>query len=1367
MKQDYTPDYMSDIHNTPSQDDRQCRDSGDDDSGVVYSGIATGSTKVLDLCIVGDPPYMSSDMNTQYYNPAIRYLPGVDGKGDSKGSQTNPLSVLTDPYNKQKTDQLLQSKNSVNLTTEYPDRVWCTKNNPTSTELADTSICRKNSDYQYPNATFKHGRTSGGPNQQVTATMLSQAMIVTGAPYYYSVVPSEYCTTPELKTCINASAPTTTHPFAAKSRWCSDLGLTNCQAVKTSAFKYPRYVGASIAAAAASGTIEIKTSKSRNITSIKVNGKEILGTTVSWGNTDNDAGLAELVKNQINAYASNPKFTASRSGAVLTITSTPAAGATANGSVIVSGSASTSYTSVTGGVTAVNDVVPYSFVRTDIVPGATFPKAGTRTDCAASTHCTYNEEITNFGNWYAYYRTRMQSMKTAASLAFKEIDNRYRVGLITIANQSSTGNYLPIDTFVSGTNLQKEKWYTTLFNITPTTSTPLRSALSIVGRIFAGQKPVGSADPVQYSCQQNFALLTTDGYWNTDASTDVKDLSGNPVGNLDSDPIRPQYEGPTPSSNSLADAAKYYYETDLRTPALNNCSNGSYTDLCTNNVFVSNTDNNVKQHMTTFTLGLGIDGALAYTSDYKTATTGDFANIKAGTANWPVPVADTETAVDDLWHAAVNGGGTYFSAKDPSQLTKGLNDALASIGAKLGAGAAAATSTLNPVAGDNSAYVATYTTVKWQGNLESRNIDLTTGRVSESASWCVENVVAGSCTAPSSVVSENTGSGTVYYCATPGATSATCNGAGQILDGTTCKVSMPVACTGTMSTLTGANTDSRTIYMRDVKGGTNSLVNFLFNNLSTAQQTLFSGTLLSQMTSLSAAQKALVPNANLVNYLRGHRGFEDSTSNPVENRIYRYREALMGDALESQPVYVGKPQFAYTDTGYSAFVTAKTSRAKTVFIGTNDGMLHAFNAGSKADGGGKERWAYIPSMVIPNLWRLADKNYATMHTNYVNGKAIVGDICPKAPGATCTADEWKTILVGGLNGGGRGYYALDITEPTSPKLLWEIDSNTDSDIGYSFGPPVITKKPDGTWVVLLTSGYNNVSPGSGQGYLFVRNAWTGASISKIGTGVGSADTPSGLAKVAGLAVDPMKNNTSRYVYGGDLLGNLWRFDLSSSSVMAFAVLKDPSGAVQPITTTPELSTIKNKRVVMVATGKYLELSDLTNTQTHSVYAIKDDNATATLDNPRSVLQVQVITTNGAVRNATQNEVNFETGRGWYVDLPDSGERNNIDPVLDSGILFVPTTVPSNAVCSPGGYGWLNYFNYANGTNPNSVVSQKFNAPIVGLNIFYIKGGRKIGVVTADDGTPKPPPQNIPSDNGGSRNFVGKRLIWREYIPQAQ
>ncbi|HVL77102.1 MAG TPA: hypothetical protein VM406_13895, partial [Noviherbaspirillum sp.] len=816
MAWDFTPDYISETSGTPKATDKQCRDSGDDDNGVAYSGAMNGNTRVLDLCAVGDVPFMTSSMNRQYYNPAIRYRPGVNFRGESLASQTDPTKVQTDPYGKQRTNQLLQSKTLVDLTTEYPDRVWCTKNDPTDAELNNPSVCRRNSGYLYPDATYRYGRRkdTGGPDQRVTQTMLNGVLKVQGAPYYYSVVPSEYCDAADLRNCVAASAPTGNYTFPAHSRWCTDAMLTNCQAVRTASYTFPRYIGSPGATAtAAVGTLRVRESRNLNVTSIRVNNVEILGSTVAWGNSNSNSGFAAAIAAQINTYTSNPNYTATVSGDTITLSSTVAAGAAGNGPISLSGTLS-NYTLSSGGMTggkdAINALAPYTFARTNIVPSVnSYPKAGGRTDCAGTT-CTYAEEITNFANWYAYYRTRMQMMKTSATLAFKGIGDNFRVGFITISSQTTTGHYLPIDRFSSGAagaNSQKERWYSTLLNINPSGGTPLRSALSIVGRIYAGQKPVGNSDPVQYSCQQNFALLTSDGYWNTDTNSVVRGLDGNPVGNLDSDPsTRPVYEGPTATANTLADVAKYFYDTDLRDPKWGNCTGalGEGIDVCENNVFTTSTDLNTKQHMTTFTLGLGIDGTLNYTDDYMTATSGDFYRLKTGTGspvvNWPIPVADTETAVDDLWHAAVNGGGIYFNAQDPTQLAKGLEGALASIGAKIGAGAAAATSTLNPVPGDNFAYVASYTTQKWHGNLEARSINLLTGVVSESAAWCVESVIAESCSG--TVVSEDTGSSRAFYCVRQNVAEESCEGQ---FDGSSCKVQMATACTGTMSAKVSAS----------------------------------------------------------------------------------------------------------------------------------------------------------------------------------------------------------------------------------------------------------------------------------------------------------------------------------------------------------------------------------------------------------------------------------------------------------------------------------------------------------------------------------------------------------------------------------
>jgi type IV pilus assembly protein PilY1 len=1104
-------------------------------------------------------------------------------------------------------------------------------------------------------------------------------------------------------------------------------------------------------------------------------------------------------------------------------------------------------------------------------------------------------QLTNFANWYSFYRTRMLMMKTAAGRAFSNLNNSYRIGMMKI---SQTEPVVSMNTFE---NSHRTTWYSTLYNMATSGSTPLRRSLSDAGRYYAGKL---SSDPVQYSCQQNFAILSTDGYWNTGDGYQIDGSTA--VGNQDGTAGRPMYDGAqagttvtttytrntysetataiantTPSgqncnsnyrrivitpetkscsittvggvagtetctsavagdkiyqspytydkttcahkdsiappsasswvatssvstpgsgggsSNNLADIAMYYYQTDLRTTTLGNCTGSLGVDVCANNVFIGGNDNNLQQHMTTFTLGLGASGWMNYSSSYLTDSSGDYVAVKLGSTasstvctwqssgticNWPIPGMDGSSNgfianIDDLWHAAVNGRGAYFSATNPASLSSGLSNALAGINTRKGAAAAAATSTLNPVAGNNFAFVASYTTVAWKGNLEARGINTDTGVVSENATWCVENVLPSTCASPGTVVAETSGDTTIYNCVTPD--SVTCSGG--VLDGTDCKVQMATACTGTMNALVSDTSDTRTIKTANSSG--NGLVDFSYANLSATQQSYFSaahiGTL-SQWSLLTPAQQAIAAGSNLVSYLRGQYGYEDRTANAVDNRLYRFREAVMGDALESEPTYIGPPPFSYSYPGYMGFKSAQSGREGTVFMGTNDGMMHAF-----AGATGIERWAYVPSMVIPNMWKLADANYATLHTNFVNGSPITSDICT----ANCTDSAsavWKTILVAGLNGGGRGYYALDITNPNSPSLLWEFTTMSglgaqsgydDDDVGYSFGHPVITRKADGTWVVLVTSGYNNTSPGDGKGYLYVLNAGTGAIISKIGTGVGNTTTPSGLSHISGWN-DDSRGNQVGYVYGGDLQGNVWRFDVNSNtaavigngSVMKFASLfSDSAGSTpQPIMTRPVLGTIAGKRVVFIGTGKYLETSDLTTTQVQSIYAIKDDDATSTLTNPRNTLVNQTLSNNTdgtATRVSSNNTVNFYTGRGWYIDLPDSGERVNIDMQLVQGTLIVPTIVPSNTVCSPGGYGWLNYINYSTGGAINTstgLSSIKSDSTIVGVNIVYIGGQAIASTVSSTNPTPKKVDADMFAPDQGS--FSSKRVIWRELIP---
>ncbi len=1448
------PNLMFILDNSGSMNDNFVPDWAATSLCKGNSPTTAGATSPCSSASMDRPPFNSADFNRIYYDPSLTYEAPWDASLATPAHKTSYSGTGSTP----KDGYGIQSTATINLTTSYPDVEYC--------DVANPSDCLRNYNYLLPGVvngksyTTAQSTTASGSRTFVTGTVAAPTTTtLTAGPFYYVMIPGEYCSDYDQTTCVAATAPSTTYPYAAKVRWCKtpDLKTDNpsvngCKLVADTTYKYARYPTVIMTAGStggqSSGKITVTSSLTRSqsisgrprptcfiptigtascsvgtvadcnaqtgtnksvITSIKLinashpsPGTELLTTGFTYcdGTTSNASTLRTNLTSAIRTAIGNG-FGATSSSDVLTITSADGTYdlATLNASLT---SASLSITTNFGGGLAVDPVVvPGSFQRVNIVSGQTYGNivvGGTtivdrsnRLDCAARPNCSYAEELANFANWYAWYRTRMQMMKSTASLAFKDIDNQYRVGFITINGATSTANYLKINAFDSGVNKQKANWYKMLFSGNPGSTTPLRGALSRVGQIFAGKKPLGiSDDPMEYSCQQNFALLTTDGYWNLSnesSSYTANTITGGAIGDMDSATTpREQYEGTTASSGSLADIAKYYYDTDLRDQAKwNNCTGALGLDVCPNNVFVSDTDKNQQQHMTTFTLGLGVDGLLSYQPDYQTATTGDYYLLKNGLSkmvngsmtnvNWPWPdVTNTSMSVtariDDLWHAAVNGHGVYFSAKSPSEVAAALKNTLTAIKSKVGSGAAAATSTLNPVAGDNYAYVASYSTVKWTGNLEERTIDTVTGEVSKTAVWCAEDVVAGTCSSPGVLKAEVVGGSKVNYCVTTLVAPATvCTSGIQV--GMDCKVAMPVACTGTMASTVSTTSDSRTIWTAD-KAGAGTLVKFDYANLD---PTFFATPVvsnLSQWGDLSSSQRSEADGANLVNYLRGHSKYENSPSNPSSDRIYRYREAVLGDAIESQPAFVGKPTFSYVDTGYDAFKSLQATRTKAVFMGTNDGMLHAFAADT-----GKELWAYVPSMVIPNMWKLADDNYATMHTNYVNGSPMIADIA--------VGGAWKTILVGGLNGGGRGYYALDITNPASPSLLWEFTPTTnpagttgfnrgtvtDDDLGYSYGNAVVTKRADDTWVVLITSGYNNTNPGSGGGFLYVLDAGSGKILSKIGTGSGSALTPSGLAKIAMWADDAERKNYGLAVYGGDLMGDLWRFDINAGTSLQFASF----GATQPITARPELGLVNGKwRVVFVGTGKYLEIKDLTNHDQQTLYAIKDDNAMTTLLNPKTVLEPRTISSTGSTRTATGNVFSFSAGRGWYVDYPDNlggatggSERQNVDGQLVWGTLMMPTTVPESSECSPGGHSWFNFFDYATGLPvPGSdIVSTYIKSPIVGLNVIYPSGSKKpvVSVVTSDNPTPTIV-EGVAFGATDSSGFQKKRVIWRELVP---
>ncbi len=1057
------------------------------------------------------------------------------------------------------------------------------------------------------------------------------------------------------------------------------------------------------------------------------------------------------------------------------------------------------------------------------------------------------DEQTNFANWSSYYRTRIMMMKAAGSRAFVQLWSQFRVGLITInpGGTVSTSRYLPISDFDS---TQKTSWFSKLFEQTASGGTPLREALSRAGRHFAGyQNGINngmSGDPVQYSCQQNFTILTTDGYWNgnggkqLDGTTDIVNHDG-----ILTDPLspRPMWDGSTSSgvadttkeksysysacsggrqriretvtttvrtrkysdtvlvsdvttpptstssnytscsnspgslpattsatttatltstaasSNSLSDVAQYYYISDLRTAATKG-TGALGKDVTPNNVPAGGSgaeDDKVDwQHMTTFTMGLGLTGQLVYDKDYQSASTGDFADIRTGTKTWPKPVADSPTALDDLWHAAVDGRGKFFSAREPDSVVAGLAEALSGINARIASASAAATSNLEPVAGDNFAYTASYTTVQWTGELSARSIDLGSGVVSPTPIWSAQ----------------------------------------EKLDKKVAK-----AC------------DNRSIYL--FRGAaTNRLVDFKWNTqacdatgaptgsavttLDSIEQDNFGSTKIQMLSQYSAMtdgssgtvnQRAAAAGANLVNYLRGQAGKEGFVTNDIE-KLYRSREHTLGDIVNAQPVFAKKPFANYADTGYAAFKVAQASRTPMVYVAANDGMLHAIYAGtSESDPlGGTEAWAFIPTLVLDKLWKLADNNYANLHDYTVDGTPTVADVAD-------ASGNWKTILVAGLSAGGRGYYALDVTDPVSPKGLWEFKQGacfgtaqyTDCNLGLSVGNPIISKVAwtgytEGRWVVFVTSGYNNINGNAddGKGFLYGLDALTGQILFKIGTGQGSAAQPSGLGKINNWVNDTLTNNYTDRVYAVDLRGNLWRFDVNDTygsagrEAQLIATVKDASsGTPQPITTKPELAELGSPPApfVYVATGRYLGGTDIGSTQKQTIYAIKDPLTSTTLPDLRDTLVGRTINTvtatGGSSYRTLQCAANCSnnTDNGWYVDLPESGERVNIDPKLQLGTLVVASNVPQNSECTIGGYSYINFFDFRTGlavsTTANSSIGYKIaDALAVGFNIVRLPDGKSVVIVQTGDAK-----QRTMEDPIASPALGGRRTSWRELM----
>ena len=444
-------------------------------------------------------------------------------------------------------------------------------------------------------------------------------------------------------------------------------------------------------------------------------------------------------------------------------------------------------------------------------------------------------------------------------------------------------------------------------------------------------------------------------------------------------------------------------------------------------------------------------------------------------------------------------------------------------------------------------------------------------------------------------------------------------------------------------------------------------------------------------------------------FLRGDASYEarSCASPPCAAPQFRNRAVSpLGDVINSSPYYVGAPNFGYYDdfeaVRYSSFVASYRNRTPVIYMGANDGMLHAINALT-----GAEMFAYVPSPVIADLPKLTDLAYT--HRYFVDAPPTVGDVFYN--------NAWHTLLVAGMRAGAKGLFALDVTDPSqfseanaASIVRWEFQ---DPDMGYVFGQPLLVKTNNGRWSVVVSGGYN-VGNANGHAFLFVIDAETGSLVAKIDTGAGSAASPDGLS--APGVIDINGDGVADIAYAGDLDGNLWKFDLFSTLPGSWALSNGgvplfSAGAGHAITGRPDITKFTTGGfLVAFGTGRYVASADNSDLTTQRIYAVRDTGNAGTVS-LSSLLQQSITGTGTGVDGNTYRFSTHAVGmpsdyvstgdntivmaayqsdkRGWYLELPDSGERVVADARFRGGRAIFTSLVPDvSSPCAYGGSGWV-------------------------------------------------------------------------------
>lgn len=916
--------------------------------------------------------------------------------------------------------------------------------------------------------------------------------------------------------------------------------------------------------------------------------------------------------------------------------------------------------------------------------------------------------------------TGIATLKAALTQTFSVnnvIDNRIRLGWQSMnrcrgipSDSASCNNNNGVRPLAGGHRTNFMTWVNGLTNSGPTPShLMIENAGQYLSNQTLGISSPWAADPgvtqnPVLACRKSYHILMTDGGWNgtglyADANfVDASNAANTRIvrgGNADGGANRDLPDG-TPYSitsdqtriyrddwgsatlSTLSDLSFHYWATDLQ-PSLTNSVRPVISQTGTFNFGTTASPANLSQywnprnnpatwqHMVNYTIGFDPDGtgATLGADQWNGAPVwggntfaGDLPRLIRGDIVWPTPycgpdnlgtgnlpcdraagyTSGTSSPLADarkmeLWHAALNSRGRFVPAPNAAALVDAFNNILSEILSQTSSPLVSIAASTSRLRSDGFVYVAGYNTERWSGQLGAYSITAATNAVSPTPTW---------------------------------------------------------QATALLDTSTFSVTDRLVITSND----TTSTTSFIWGSLTTVTQSTLRG---SDNTTTAALR---------VQYIRGDRSQEQSNGGAMRNR-----DSRLGDIVNSNIWLTGRPiRLAFDHWQHDTFRSTHANRTPTLYVGANDGMLHAFDSTN-----GRELMAYVPRGAYTNLREYTLPSYS--HKYFVDGQPFTGDADLSGRGdTTTTVANWRTVLVSGMGAGARGFFALNVTSPLATQVIIDRTGSTDDDIGHIFSSPVtdaavanrseqIVKLNNGRWAVVLGNGYNSINE---RPVLLIQYLDGDRSLVKLVANSSTGQT-NGLS--APRLIDINGDGKVDIAYAGDLLGQLWKFNLTSSSASGWSVVgtspiftaEYPTGTRQPITVAPLwLAPPQGGIQIAFGTGRNLTEADRTPSTTQSIYSLWDDakytvaggvvtlSTTTTAINGRTDLTEQSVATavtstaTGTITttdfwNTSENTFSY-TGpakkRGWYMDLPVSGERVLANPdIWDGQKMLVSSTRP--------------------------------------------------------------------------------------------